>query len=67
MLIYIILYVIALIQQLYGIEHEKPESVSLSVRITTWFSVVEQLSSVELASDKIFLLEGRKNVIKVIV
>ncbi len=52
MLIYIILYVIALIQQLYSIEHEKPESVSLSVRITTWFSVAEQLSSMELASDK---------------
>ncbi len=27
------------------------KSVSLSVRITTWFSVIKQLSSVELASD----------------
>ncbi len=27
------------------------KSVSLSVRITTWFSVIKQLSSVELTSD----------------
>ncbi len=46
--------------QLYGIKHEKPESVSLSVRITTWFSVINQLSSVELADDKIFVLVGKK-------
>ncbi len=37
---------------------------TLSVRITTWFSVIKQLSSVKLANDKIFLLVG-ENFIKV--
>ncbi len=41
-------------KKLYGIKHEKPESVSFSVRITTWFAVIKQLSSVELANAKYF-------------
>ncbi len=43
------------------------KSVSLSVRITTWFSVIKQLSSVELASDEIFVLVGFFFLIKAIV
>ncbi len=48
--------------QLYGIKQEKPESVLLSVIITTSLSVIEQLSSVELANvcDKIFYSMGIK-------
>ncbi len=45
---------------LNSIKHEKTESVSISVRITTWFSVIKQLSSVELASDQIFLFVRKK-------
>ncbi len=47
MFIYIMLALYAIeFKQLYSIKHEKPESVSLSVRITTCFSVIKQLSSV---------------------
>ncbi len=41
---------------------------SVSVRITTWFSVIKQLFSVELANDTIFVLVGKKiNLINVVV
>ncbi len=50
---------------LYAIDSLKSSgftaSVLLLVRITTWPSVIKQLSSVELANDKIFLLAGKKN------
>ncbi len=62
MFIYIVLYAIALIQAL----NMKNQSMSLSVRITTCFSVIKQFSSAEQANDKIFLLVGKK-IFKVIV
>ncbi len=34
---------------------------SMSLRITTWFSVIKQLSSVELANYQIFLLVGKSD------
>ncbi len=67
MFIYIVLYTIdSLNSSSFTVLNMKKNSVSLSVRITTCFSVIKQLSSVELANDKIFLLVGKKS-FKVIV
>ncbi len=61
MFIYIVLYTIDSLNSssFTVLNMKKTESVSLSVRITTCFSVIKQLSSVVLANDKIFLLVGK--------
>ncbi len=45
----------------------KNQLVSISVRIATWFSVIKQLSIMELANDKMLFLWEENNLIKVIV
>ncbi len=63
--IYLVRYAIAL-KQLYSIKHVKPVSVTFTLKLDF---LINQLSSVELARDKIFVFVGKKiyNFIKVIV